>query len=104
MRSIMVGKQVLVISYVGELPEPDAAAAAVVALQAAGTYIDTTVQPTMCVLDEKEQAQAMMVHSSKKSSEGKNIQVRIEGADKIGGFDRAKVDQLLAVLKDVFNG
>lgn len=94
-------KQVLVISYVGEKPEPEQAATAVVALQKAGVYIDTTVQPTMCHLSEQEQAQAMMVYASKKSSKGSGITVQVKSADPT--ISASKAEKLAKVLKELFD-
>lgn len=96
-------KQVLVISYVGEKPTPEEAAAAIVAMQRAGTYIDTTVQPTMCHLSEKEVAQAILMFSERKQKRGEGITIQVENPDSINGIDRTKMSQLIAVLKDTFN-
>lgn len=79
-------KQVLVIQYVGEKPTPEEAAAAVVAMQRAGTYIDTTVQPTMCHLTEKEQAK---VESGEPFFKSK---------------DKDRAERFIAALKDFIDG
>jgi hypothetical protein len=91
-------KQVLVIQFVGEQPTPEQAAAAIVALQKAGTYIDTTVQPTMCHLSEKEQAEAMMVYASKKASKGSGIIVKVQNPEPI--ISATKAEKLARVLKE----
>lgn len=91
-------KQVLVIQFVGEQPTPEQAAAAIVALQKAGTYIDTTVQPTMCHLSEKEQAEAMMVYASKKASKGSGIIVKVQNPEP--KISTAKAEKLAQILRE----
>lgn len=94
-------KQVLVIQFVGEQPTPEQAAAAIVALQKAGTYIDTTVQPTMCHLSEKEQAEAMMVYASKKASKGAGITVTVKNPEPV--ISASKAQKLAEVLRSFLN-
>ena len=94
-------KQVLVISYVGEKPTPEQAANAIVALQKAGTYIDTTIQPTMCHLSEKEQAEAMMLYASKKASKGAGITVTVKNPEPT--ISATKAEKLAKVLKEIFD-
>jgi len=90
-------RQVLVISYVGETPSPEQAANAIIALQKAGVYIDTTIQPTMCHLSEQEQAQAMMVYASKKGSKGAGITVTVKNPEPT--ISAKKAEKLAQVLK-----
>ena len=94
-------KQVLVISFVGEKPTPEQAATAIIALQKAGTYIDTTVQPTMSILNEQEQAQAMMVYASKKSAKGAGITVTVKNPEPV--ITASKAQKLAEVLRSFLN-
>lgn len=93
--------QVLVISFVGEKPEPEQAAASIVALQKAGVYIDTTVQPAICCLSEKEQTEAMMLYASKKASNGSGITVKVENPEPT--VSAAKAEKLAQVLREFLN-
>lgn len=97
----MIEKRVLVISYVGEKPDFDQAAKAVVALAASGVVIDTTVQPTVCCLNEQEQAQAMSMFASRKASKGHSVTIKVE--DPYVDKNKAKLAQAIAILKDTFN-
>lgn len=98
-------KQVLVIQYVGEKPTPQEAAAAIVAMQRAGTYIDTTVEPTMCHLTEKEQGMAALMFANKKESKGKGITVKVESGEPFfESKDKDRADRFIAALKDFMNG
>lgn len=94
-------KQVLVLQFVGEKPEPEQAAAAIVALQKAGVYIDTTVQPTMCLLNEKEQAMAMAMFAQRKSHKGEGITVTVKNPEP--KISATKAQQLAQVLRDFFD-
>lgn len=94
-------RQVLVISFVGEKPTPEAAGEAVVALQRFGTYIDTTVQPTMCILNEKEQAAAMMLYANKSAQRGEGITVKVNNPNPIINATKAK--KIVEILTQVLN-
>jgi hypothetical protein len=91
-------KQVLVLQFVGEEPTPQQAANAVVALQKSGCFIDTTVQPTMCLLNEKEQAMAMSMFAQRKSHKGEGITIKVENPEPRISADKAQ--RLAAVLRD----
>lgn len=97
-------KQVLVIQYVGEKPTAEEAAAAIVAMQRAGTYIDTTVEPTMCHLTEKEQAMAALMFSERKRKSGEGITVKVEQDPVFKGIDKDKAKKFAQFLKDIIDG
>jgi hypothetical protein len=97
-------KQVLVIQYVGEKPTAEEAAAAIVAMQRAGTYIDTTVQPTMCHLTEKEQAMAVLMFRERKRKSGEGITVKVEQDPVFKGIDKDKAKKFAQFLKDIIDG
>lgn len=97
-------KQVLVIQYVGEKPTPEEAAAAIVAMQRAGTYIDTTVQPTMCHLSEKEQGMAALMFSERKKNKGNGITVKVEQDPVFNGIDKEKAKKFAQFLKEIIDG
>lgn len=98
-------KQVLVIQYVGEKPTPEEAAAAIVAMQRAGTYIDTTVQPTMCHLSEKEQAMAALMFANKKELKGEGVTVKVESGEPFfKSKDKDRAERFIAALKDFIDG
>ena len=96
-------KQVLVINYVGEPPTPEAAGAAIVAMNRAGTYMDTTVQPTMTCLDEKEVGQAIYMFSNKKIAKKEGITINVSTPEYCKDIDSKKMAKVIAVLKEVFN-
>jgi len=97
-------KQVLVIQYVGEKPTPEEAAAAIVAMQRAGTYIDTTIQPTMCHLTEKEQAMAALMFSERKRKSGDGITIKVEQDPVFKGIDKDQAKAFAQFLKAVIDG
>lgn len=97
-------KQVLVIQYAGEKPTPEEAAAAIVAMQRAGTYIDTTVQPTMCHLTEKEQGMAALMFSERKKNKGNGITVKVEQDPVFSGIDKDKAKKFAQFLKEIIDG
>lgn len=97
----MIGKQVLVIGYVGEKPDFNQAAQAIVALAKSGVVIDTTVDPTVCALDEREQAQAMSVFAEKKASKGNSVTIKVE--DPYIDKNKAKLAKAVEILKDALN-
>ena len=97
-------KQVIVIQYVGEKPTPEEAAAAIVAMQRAGTYIDTTVEPTMCHLTEKEQGMAALMYSKNKQKAGESVTVKIEHDPVFNGIDKDKAKKFAQFLKEIIDG
>jgi len=97
-------KQVLVIQYVGEKPTPEEAAAAIVAMQRAGTYIDTTVEPTMCHLSEKEQAMAALMFSERKRKSGDGITIKVEQDPVFNDIDKDKAKKFVQFLKEIIDG
>lgn len=94
-------KQVIVISYVGEEPTPEQAKQAIVSMLKSGVYMDTTVEPTLCCLSEKEQAQAMMMFTSKKASKGAGITVTVKNPEPI--ISATKAEKLARVLRELIN-
>lgn len=94
-------KQVLVLQFVGEEPTPQQAANAVVALQKSGCYIDTTVQPEVCVLNEKEQAMAMSMFAQRKSHKGEGITIKVENPEPRITTQKAK--ELATLLRSFLN-
>ena len=91
-------KQVLVIQ--GEKPTPEEAAAAVVAMQRAGTY-----QPTMCHLTEKEQAMAALMFANKKELKGEGVTVKVESGEPFfKSKDKDRAERFIAALKDFIDG
>lgn len=97
-------KQVLVIQYVGKKPTAEEAAAAVVAMQHAGTYIDTTVQPTICHLTEKEQAMAALMFSERKRKSGEGITIKVEQDPIFKDIDRETAKKFAKFLKGIIDG
>lgn len=97
-------KQVIVIQYVGEKPTPEEAAAAIVAMQHAGTYIDTTVEPTMCHLTEKEQGMAALMFSERKRKSGDGITVKVEQDPILSGIDKDTAKKFARFLKGIIDG
>lgn len=97
-------KQVLVIQYVGEKPTAEEAAKAIIAMQHAGTYFDTTVEPTICHLTEKEQAQAMLVYSKNKQKAGESVTIKIEHDPVFDGIDKDKAKKFAQFLKEIIDG
>lgn len=97
----MIGKQVLVIGYVGEKPDFNQAAQAIVALAKSGVIVDTTVDPTVCILDEREQAQAMSVFATRKASEGHSVTIKVE--DPYADKNKAKLAKAIEILKGALN-
>ena len=97
-------KQVIVIQYVGEKPTPEEATAAIVAMQRAGTYIDTTVEPTICHLTEKEQAQAMLMFSERKRKSGDSITIKVEQDPVFNGIDKKTAKKFAEFLKRISDG
>lgn len=97
-------KQVLVIQYVGEKPTPEEAAAAIVAMQRAGTYIDTTIQPTVCHLSEKEQAMAAFMFGDEKRKTGDGITIKVEQDPVFNGIDKNKAKKFAQFLKEIIDG
>lgn len=97
-------KQVLVIQYVGEKPTAEEAATAIVAMQHAGTYIDTTVEPTMCHLTEKEQGMAALMFSERKRKSGGGITVKVEQDSVFNGIDKNKAKKVAQLLKEIIDG
>lgn len=91
-------KQVLILQFIGEEPTPEQAASAVVAIHKAGCYIDTTVQPTMCLLNEKEQAMAMSVFAQRKSQKGEGITIKVENPEP--RITPSKAEKLAKILRD----
>lgn len=97
-------KQVIVIQYVGEKPTPEEAAAAIVTMQRAGTYIDTTVEPTMCHLTEKEQAMAALMFSERKRKSGDGIIIKVEQDPIFNGIDKDKAKKFAQFLREFIDG
>ena len=97
-------KQVLVIQYVGEKPTPEEAVATIVAMQRAGTYIDTTVEPTICHLTEKEQGMAALMFSERKRKSGDGITVKVEQDPVFNGIDKDKAKKFAEFLKCIIDG
>ena len=97
-------KQVLVIQYVGEKPTPQEAVAAIVAMQRAGTYIDTTVEPTICHLTEKEQGMAALMFSERKRKSGDGITVKVEQDPILSGIDKDTAKKFARFLKGIIDG
>lgn len=97
-------KQVLVIQYVGEKPTAEEAAKAIIAMQHAGTYFDTTVEPTICHLTEKEQAQAILMFSERKRKSGEGITIKVEQDPVFKGIDKDKAKKFAQFLKEIIDG
>lgn len=71
-------KQVIVISYTGNEPTLNALGAALGAMTKHGVKIDATTQPTMCCLNEKEQAIAMAAYASRAIPSKNSVSIEIE--------------------------
>ena len=74
-------KQIIVISYTGDEPTLNALGAALGAMRRFGVRMDATVQPTMCCLNEKEQAVAMAAYASRTIPSKKSVSIEIERPD-----------------------
>lgn len=97
-------KQTIVIEYVGERPTPQEAYAAIAAMQRAGTYIDTTIQPTACFISEKEKATAMAVLATKKVTKGEGVTIKVEQDPILKGIDKDKAKAFADFLKAIIDG
>ena len=92
-------KQVIVLTFVGEEPTPEQCGTAVVAMHRAGVCMDTTIQPTVCVLSEREQAQAMSMFAMKKASKGEGVTIKVENP----ALDKKKLAKIAAILKEALD-
>lgn len=68
-------------SYTGDEATLNALGAALGAMTKCGVRMDATVQPTMCCLNEKEQAVAMAAYASRTIPSNKSVSIEIERPD-----------------------
>lgn len=89
-------KQVIVISYKGDEPTINALGAALLAMTKCGVQLDATTQPTMCCLNEKEQAIAMAAYASKAVPSKKSLSIEIERPNM-----KDKAEKLAEAIKQI---